>query len=180
MPMRAKPWDVSDGGWRSGAEEVDQLAPLPLAQTGKRLRVSDPTVGKDASGLDRADLRQYQEDIAHSRCPHTRGWVGEDLHQLDLSRRELLLQLRSCRPNFVRLFQRTQPLLARSARNARTGAALCHAAILEPEQAAGQTRQVGRSALRPSTAHAPGCVACTNSMLLQIRTSGVATELMLR
>ena len=59
--MRAKPWDVSDGGWCSGAEEVDQLAPLPLAQTAKRLRVSDPTVGKDASGPDRADLRQHQE-----------------------------------------------------------------------------------------------------------------------
>jgi hypothetical protein len=114
----------TDGVWRSGAEEVDQLAALPLGQTAKRLRVSDPTVGKDASGPDRADLRQHQEDIAHSRCPHTRGWVGEDLHQLDLSRRELLLQLRSCRPNFVCLLQRTQPLFARSARNARTVPAL--------------------------------------------------------
>src|ERR1035437_10419284 len=105
MPMRAKPWDVSDGGWCSGAEEVDQLAPLPLAQTAKRLRVSDPTVGKDAGGPDRADLRQHQEDIAHSGCPHTRGWVGEDLRQLDLSRRELLLQFRSRCPNFVCLLE---------------------------------------------------------------------------
>ena len=114
----------TDRVWCSGAGKGDQLAPLPLDQTAKCLRVSDPTVGKDASGLDRADLRQHQEDIAHSRCPHTRGWVGEDLHQLDRSRGELLLQLRSRRPNFVRLLQRTQPLLARSARNARTGTAL--------------------------------------------------------
>jgi hypothetical protein len=33
----------TDRVWRLGAEEGDQFAPLPLGQTGKRLRVSDPT-----------------------------------------------------------------------------------------------------------------------------------------
>jgi hypothetical protein len=87
-------------------------------------------MGKDASGFDWADLRQRQEEIAHGRCPQERGWVGEDLRQLDLSRRELLFQGRSRRPNVVGLIQRTQPLLVRSARNVRTGPALCHPAIL--------------------------------------------------
>jgi len=86
--------------------------------------VSDPTLGEDAAGSDRADLRHHQEEIAHSRCPHTGGWVREDLHELDLSRRELLLQPRPRRPYRVRLFQRTQTLFARSTRNTRTDAAL--------------------------------------------------------
>ena len=116
---------TASGG--SAAEEVDQLASLPIGQTAERLRVSDPTLGEDPAGSDRADLRDHQEDLAHPRCPHTGGWVGEDLHQLDLSRGKLSFQLRSRRPYLVRLRQRTQTLLARSARNARTGAALRHA-----------------------------------------------------
>jgi hypothetical protein len=121
-PHPRAPGPTVSGG--SAAEEVDQLASLSIGQTAERLRVSDPTSGEDAAGSDRADLRHRQEDIAQPRCPHTGGWVGEDLHQLDLSRRELLLQLRPRRPYLVRLLQRTQTLFARSARNARTRAAL--------------------------------------------------------
>ncbi len=121
-PAARAPGSTASGG--SAAEEVDQLVPLPIGQTAERLRVSDPTLGEDAAGSDRADLRDRQEHLAHPRCPHTGGWVGEDLHQLDLSRGKLLFQLRSRRPYLVRLLQRTQTLFARSARNARTGAAL--------------------------------------------------------
>jgi hypothetical protein len=64
---------------RSGAEEGDQLAPLPLAQAGKRPRVSDPRVGEDAGGPDRADLRQHQEDVAHSRGPQRADGSGTRL-----------------------------------------------------------------------------------------------------
>jgi len=116
---------IASGG--SAAEEVDQLASLPIGQTAERLRVSDPILGEGPAGSDRADLRHHHQDIADPRRPHTGGWVGEDLHQLDLSRSELSFQLRSRRPYLVRLLQRTQTLFARSARNARTGAALRHA-----------------------------------------------------
>lgn len=40
------------------AEEVDQLAPLPVGQTSERLRMRDPTLGEDAAGSDRANLRE--------------------------------------------------------------------------------------------------------------------------
>ena len=66
---------TASGG--SAAEEVDQLASLPIGQTAERLRVSDPTLGEDSAGSDRADLRHHQEDIADPRRPHTGGWVGE-------------------------------------------------------------------------------------------------------
>ena len=50
---------------------------------------------------------------------HSGGRLGEDLRQFDLSRREILLQLRSRRPYLVGQPQGTQTLLTRSARNTR-------------------------------------------------------------
>jgi hypothetical protein len=81
-------------------------------------------VGEDPARSDGADLRHRQEEIVQPRRPHTRGWLGDDLHELDLARREPLLQLRPRRPHLVRPRQRMQTLLARSPRNTRTGAAL--------------------------------------------------------
>ena len=112
------------------AEEVEQFGPLALAQAGERLRVSDAAAGQDLAGLDRADLRQHQEQVAHPRRPRARGRLGEDLRQLDLARRQLPLQLRSRRADFVRLLEGTQALFPRSARNARSCLAARHAAIL--------------------------------------------------
>src|SRR5712691_645614 len=109
------------------AEAVEQFGALPLGQAAERLRVSDAAVGEDPAGLDRADLRKRQEDVTHSRRPHELGRPGEDLRQFDLPRRELLLQLRSRRPDFVGQPQRTQPLLTRSARSTRICLAGRHA-----------------------------------------------------
>ena len=46
------------------AEEVEQFGPLAIAQAGERLRVGDAAAGQDPAGLDRADLRQHQEQVA--------------------------------------------------------------------------------------------------------------------
>src|SRR5712691_8483467 len=71
------------------AEAVQQFGALALAQTAERLRVSDAAIGKDPAGFDRADLRERQEDVAHSRRPHALGRPGEDLRRFDLSRGEI-------------------------------------------------------------------------------------------
>ena len=113
------------------AEEVEQFGPLAIAQAGERLSVSDAAAGQDPAGLDRADLRQRQEQVAHPRRPCARGWAGEDLRQLDLAGCQILLQLRSRRADLVRLLKGTQALFPRSARNARSCLAARHAAILD-------------------------------------------------
>jgi hypothetical protein len=137
---------------------------LPIGQTAERLRVSDPTLGEDPAGSDRADLRHHQEDIADPRRPHTGGWVGEDLHQLDLSRSELLFQLRSRRPYLVRLLQRTQTLFARSARNARTGAALRHAD--DSAARTGRWSTTPQQTMRPPHPTTPTPPGASNASLL--------------
>ena len=130
------------------AEEVEQFGPLAIAQAGERLRVSDAAAGQDPAGLDRADLRQHQEQVAHPRRSGARGRVGEDLRQLDLARRQIPLQLRSRRADLVCMLEGTQALFPRSARNARSCLSAGHAAILEPHArvANGHGQPVGLSA----------------------------------
>src|SRR6266566_2990622 len=150
QPHCRAPRPTGAGG--SAAEASDQLVPLPSGQAAERLRVRDPGLGEDAAGSDRADLRQHQAEIAPPRRPHTGGWVGEDRHRLDLSRGELRLQPRSRRRYLVRLLQRTQTLVARSARNAATGAALSDTArFWSQDGPAVNRRRRATRPLRPAT-----------------------------
>jgi hypothetical protein len=120
------------------AQEVEQFGPLAIAEAGERLRVGDAAAGQDPAGLDRADLRQRQEQVAYPRRPRALGRAREDLRQLDLACRQLPLQLRARRADLVRLLEGTQALFPRSARNARSCLSAGHAAILGAARAAGQ------------------------------------------
>jgi len=71
----------------AAAEAAQQFGALALGQAAERLRVSDTAVGEDPAGLDRADLRERQENVAHSRRPHALGRLGDDLREFDLPRR---------------------------------------------------------------------------------------------
>ena len=100
-------------------DEVDQFGSLASGQARERLRVRDAAAGQDPAGFDRADPREHREQIAHPRRPHARGRFSEDRRQLERAGRELLLQLRSRRPDRVCLLQRMQALRTRLARNVR-------------------------------------------------------------
>ena len=49
----------------SVVDEAEQFGSLAIGQVGQGFRVSDPTLGQDPAGLDRADLRERQEGIPH-------------------------------------------------------------------------------------------------------------------
>ena len=135
----------------------EQFGSLAIGQAGQRFRVSDPTLGQDPASLDRADLREHQEEIAHPRRPHIRGRLGEDLRQLDRAGREVFLQLRSRRPDLVCMLQGTQVLFTRSTRNrnARSSLAVCHAADSK-SRTSGAARHARRGDLRCYEAVDPG------------------------
>jgi len=133
----------------------EQFGSLAIGQAGQRFRVSDPTLGQDPASLDRADLREHQEEIAHPRRPHIRGRLGEDLRQLDRAGREVFLQLRSRRPDLVCMLQGTQVLFTRSTRNARSSLPVCHAADSK-SRASGAARHARRGDLRCYEAVDPG------------------------
>jgi hypothetical protein len=155
------------GGARSAAEEADLLNPsdpvlapeeagqfrtLTISQTAKRLRVCDPAPSKDPTRLNRPDLREHHQQVAHPRRPHARWRPGQDLQQPNLARGQVLLQPRPLRSNLVRLLQRLTTLLARYTPIPRPLLAARHAASLRrtkqqpPSGKVGNPKAVTRAA----------------------------------
>src|SRR2546430_7249489 len=115
LPSPDVPVMTKTGG-RLPVEEPDELGALALRQASNGLRLADSALVEEACGLDAPEFRHGHQDVEDLRRRDVLGRVAQDVVDVDGSRLEVLLELRSADADVVRPLERFHALIQRAER----------------------------------------------------------------
>src|SRR6185312_15421508 len=142
---------ATPSGWRSGPEEVEQLAALAIRETADGLALADPALRQQARRLHAPEPRHRDQHVVDLCRQHLVRRLGDQVADPHPSRLEVALQLRPPHPYVVRPVERLHALIERSRRRLGEGAG-CHGrGRLYPWEGGVQPREnpIKRGNLRP-------------------------------
>jgi hypothetical protein len=97
-------------------EEADQLGPLAFRETSDGLRLADPGLCEEPTGLDPAELGHSHEDVEDLRGRDVLGRLAQDLFDPRLAVFQVPFELSTLDPDVVCALERVHPLVARPGR----------------------------------------------------------------